>query len=209
MTKASQTLVCFDLGGVLARIRRNWQACANAAGVVAQLPLGETELSDFKPFDHLQLGATSSNEYLRQLGDYLSVSPDEALAVHIAILNRPYEETHELICDLRGSGLRTACLSNTNQLHWEILDSRAFPGIHDLEFKMVSHEIKLLKPEKRVFEMFDASASVAPNDVIYFDDNDDNVIAAKEHGWYAFFVDHEANPAQQMREALSKLGIIS
>jgi FMN phosphatase YigB (HAD superfamily) len=209
MTSASQTLICFDLGGVLARIRRNWQACANAAGVVTRLPDGEIDLSAFSPFDQLQEGVTTSAEYLRGLSDYLSVSEVQALAVHYAILVGPYEETYELVSDLKRAGLRTACLSNTNELHWGLLNSRAFPGINDLQFKMVSHEIKLLKPEQQVFEMFDANAKVAPEDVIYFDDNEGNVIAAKEHGWNAFFVDHEANPAQQMREVLSNLKLLS
>lgn len=201
-------MVCFDLGGVLARIRRTWQACADAAGV--KTGLRETEvydLSDFVLFDAFQLGSLASPDYLEKLSSYLMVSQNDAKAVHNAILEAPYEGTAELVQDLKAAGHSTACLSNTNSLHWEILNSETYPSIQGLDFKMVSHTIGLLKPEPAVFRRFDLEAETTPGQVVYFDDHEGNVLAAKKHGWNAILVDHLGDPATQMREALEGFGL--
>jgi HAD superfamily hydrolase (TIGR01509 family) len=209
MATTGRELVCFDLGGVLARIRRRWQECASAAGVRTGLnPDERYELSDFPLFDALQLGAIGENEYLSDLAAYLEVDEKAAHRVHNAILDRPYEGTEDLVAELLAAGSATACLSNTNSLHWEILDSDAFPAIRDLQFKMVSHTIKLLKPEIAVFRRFDMETGTAPEHVMYFDDHEGNVQAARKHGWNAFLVDHEGDPAAQMREALKGAGVL-
>lgn len=202
-------MVCFDLGGVLARIRRTWQSCALAAGVKTVLRDDELyDLSDFVIFDAFQLGSLAPPEYLDKLSTYLGVSTDEAKQVHNAILQEPYEGTADVVQDLKACGHSTACLSNTNTLHWDILNSSAFPCIENLQFKMVSHTIGLLKPEPAVFRRFDLEAEVGPENVVYFDDHEGNVLAAQRHGWNAILVDHLGDPAAQMREALRALEVL-
>jgi HAD superfamily hydrolase (TIGR01509 family) len=197
------------LGGVLARIRRTWQECAAAAGVDTGLPQEQPfELTDFPLFDAFQLGAVPTNEYLRDLAGYLFVDEAQAKAVHNAILDSPYEGTRELVGDLKQLGHATACLSNTNALHWEILNSEAFPAIHALDYKVVSHSVRLLKPEAAVFRLFDLDTQVTPEYVVFFDDHEGNVLAARRHGWNAIFVDHESDPAAQMRAALAAMEVI-
>ena len=209
MAISPRMMVCFDLGGVLARIRRTWQQCALAAGVESGLRMDELyDLTDFPLFDAFQIGSLDPGQYLSELGSYLSAEPEKAKLVHNAILDRPYEGTAELVNDLKAAGHRTACLSNTNLLHWEILNSVAFPAIANVDFKMVSHEIRLLKPEPMVFRMFDLKSESVAEHVIYFDDHEGNVLAARRHGWNAVFIDHEADPASQMREALRKAEVL-
>src|SRR5437868_3609477 len=124
MATSPRMMVCFDLGGVLARIRRTWNGCAEAVGVKTGLRENELyDLTDFALFDAFQLGAFEPSHYLEKLGSYLSISAGDALKVHNAILDRPYEGTQEVVDDLKAAGHRTACLSNTNSLHWEILNS--------------------------------------------------------------------------------------
>ena len=202
-------MVCFDLGGVLARIRRSWQACALGAGVKTGLREDEVyELSDFALFDAFQLGSFEPATYLEKLSSYLSVPADQAKAVHNAILEAPYEGTAELIEEIKAAGHSTACLSNTNELHWEILDSAIYPGIRGLDFKMVSHTIGMLKPEPAVFRRFDLEAEATPERVVYFDDHEGNVMAARRHGWNAVLVDHLGDPAAQMKEELRMSGVL-
>jgi len=206
MSSSPRKLICFDLGGVLARIRRTWNACADAVGVQTGLSEnGVHELTDFPLFDGFQLGAFETSHYLEELSRYLSVSKADAIKVHNAILDKPYSGTHRLVRDLEEAGHRRACLSNTNALHWAILNSPAFGAIKELDFKMVSQEVRLLKPEPAIFQLFDAQAETSPDQVVYFDDHEGNVLAAREHGWNAVLIDHEGDTAAQMREALKGL----
>lgn len=202
-------LICFDLGGVLARIRRDWQSCSGAVKIETRLNAEERyELSDFPLFDAFQLGAVGEKEYLNDLSVYLGVAREEAHRIHNAILDRPYEGTESLVRDLIEAGYATACLSNTNSLHWEILDSAAFPAIKNLRYKMVSHTIKLLKPEAAAFRRFEMETGRAPEHVMYFDDHPGNVQAAQKLGWNAVAIDHEGDPAAQMRAALEGVGVL-
>ena len=209
MSVSPRMMICFDLGGVLARIRRNWQACAAAVNVEIGLPANELyDLSDFPLFDPFQFGSIDPSKYLEDLGGYLSVSSADALKVHNAILDRPYEGTHRLIRDLAEAGHRRSCLSNTNSLHWAILNSHSFPGILELDFKLVSQDIKLLKPDPMIFRLFDLKAETLPDRVIYFDDHEGNVKAAQRHGWNAFLIDHQGDTAAQMRAALAESEVL-
>ena len=209
MSISPRVMVCFDLGGVLARIRRTWQQCVLAAGAESGLRQDELyDLTDFPLFDAFQLGALDTEQYLQELGSYLSMPPEKTKPVHNAILDRPYEGTEEVVRDLQNAGHRTACLSNTNALHWDILNSSAFPAIENLEFKMVSHMIRLLKPEPMVFRMFDLETEMSPQHVVYFDDHEGNVLAARRHGWNAVLIDHEGDPADQMRKSLKEFEIL-
>ena len=209
MVNSKQMVVCFDLGGVLARIRRSWQSCASAASVEIGLPSDAShELTHFHLFDEFQNGGLESKEYLAKLGEFLSVSSPNALLVHNAILDSPYPETPQLVKDLSSAGFRTACLSNTNSLHWSIMNSPTFSAIAGLDLKMVSHEVRLSKPDEKIFALFDQHARVSPSQVIYFDDNEDNVIIANKHGWQASLIDHEGNTAAQMRAVLKEKGLL-
>src|SRR5579884_3278043 len=196
MVNSKQMVVCFDLGGVLARIRRSWQACASAVGVPIGLPPDEThDLPSFHLFDQFQNGALDSKEYLAELAKHLSVTTPQALSVHNAILDSPYPGTPTLVRELAEAGHKTACLSNTNSLHWSIMNSPAFAAIAGLDFKMVSHEVRLSKPDQKIFALFDEHVGVSPSQVIYFDDSNENVVIANKHGWHAILVDHEGNTA--------------
>ena len=209
MSISPRMMICFDLGGVLARIRRNWQSCAVAVNVQTGLPANELyDLSDFPLFDPFQFGSIDSSKYLEDLAGYLTVSTADALKVHNAILDRPYEGTEDLATELKAAGHRTSCLSNTNTYHWQILNSSAFPAIEGLDFKLVSQDIKLLKPDPMVFRLFDLKAETLPDRVIYFDDHEGNVKAAQRHGWNAFLIDHHGDTAAQMRAAIKQFEIL-
>lgn len=209
MAQSNRFLVCFDLGGVLAQIRRTWQACAEAAGVTTRLRPDELyEMMDFPLFDIYQMGRVGNAEYLNELGTYLGASADDARKVHDQILIGPYPGTHELVQEIKAAGHSTACLSNTNAIHWETLNSDAFPAIRDLDYKVVSHTVNLVKPEPALFRMFDADTEMSPQFVVFFDDHEGNVLAAKEHGWQAALVDHQGNPAEQMRQALASIELL-
>jgi FMN phosphatase YigB (HAD superfamily) len=206
-----KALVCFDLGGVLIRIRRTWNECAEAAAIKTGLPETEVyDLMDFPLFDAYQMGSLATNEYLEGLAKYLETKPAMAKEVHMAILSESYEGTTDLIQELNAKDLDTGCLSNTNVLHWEeMVGSGRFPGIPQLHFKFTSHDIRLLKPDSAIFRLFDRETGYDGEHIVYFDDHQLNVDAARKNGWNAFYIDHEANPVVQMRKVLSDLELLA
>lgn len=89
-----------------------------------------------------------------------------------------------------GSQFSTACLSNTNAMHWAHLKTYADPdAIFDHAF--ASHLIGAIKPDVRAFEIVCERTGFAPKDVVFFDDSQINVDAARGFGMTAHKVDPE------------------
>lgn len=195
--------VCFDLGGVLARIRHTWGEAMQGAGVergseaFLSLPLIACPA-----FNEFQAGQRALDSYLVELGRFLGgINVDQALAVHQAILVGPYPGTHELVRQLHQSGFITGCLSNTNEPHWQIMrHSGAYPAISELHVPFASHEVLLEKPHPEIYRAFAARASVPPEAIAFFDDSQPNVDAAIREGWRAWKIDPEGDPVTQMHQ---------
>ncbi len=195
-------VVCFDLGGVLVRITLNVAEAGRRAGVLGlpDISFGEMEcLLDY------QSGRMDTNEYVSVLAHALERTTDEAVAVHNHVLIEPYPGTLELIQSLNGQ-LKTACLSNTNGLHWqEMLGSERFLNVRALELPVASHVLGLEKPHAEIFEAFEQLAGARGKDIVFFDDSVVNVEAATAFGWVAHWIDPSGDPAAQMRELLPNL----
>ena len=203
-------IVCFDIGGVLVRICRTWEEGCIAAGV----PL--------RPFDErpdhvdrrqallalLQRGDIEDGDFHQRLSDLFegTWSREEVARVDTAWLLDAYPGTLEIVRELDAAGVRTACLSNTSGGHWDSL--LAFDNVANLGSHHASHLLGLAKPDPRIYAEFERLAGVRPEEIVFFDDLIPNVEAAAERGWDAVRIDHEADTADQIRNALRSRGLL-
>lgn len=204
-------LVCFDLGGVLVRINSTWAAAARHAGVQPACEAERlAELGGFAAFEAFQAGALDEDAYLEALRDHLELrDADHALQVHESILDVAYPETETLVSQLHASGVQTACLSNTNSIHWRRMAySGEFPAIASLQHKFASQDLRLAKPDPQIYRALERAVGSEPDRIVYFEDGQANVEGALECGWRAFLIDPHGNPAAQMREHLGTLGVL-
>lgn len=199
-------VVVFDIGGVLVRINRNWEDALLEAGI-RNGTFGN--LMSFPQIEEFQRGALSQAEYLEALREFLHVADvEKALEVHNLILKEPYPGTLELIQELNERGIVTACLSNTNEPHWMVMKSGRFPNITSLQYTGVSHEMRLHKPEASIYEAFEKMVCALPGEILFFDDLEENVEAALERGWKAYWIDHSQDTAEQMELILIGEGVL-
>jgi putative hydrolase of the HAD superfamily len=78
-------------------------------------------------------------------------------------------------------GLRRACLSNSNDLHWpRKRDEMGLGALLDEHF--VSHRIGHVKPDPEIYEHVIAALGVDPAEILFLDDNQPNVDGALEAG---------------------------
>jgi glucose-1-phosphatase len=222
-TTASERVVCFDLGGVLVRLVRNWAEACTRAGLPARNPewlAGEAFRTLRRPLvDRYQAGLLDCNSYHAELSRALDglYSAVELESIHGAWTLEHYAGALELVRELNGApGVTTACLSNTNHAHWLRLsgeDGRGeYPAVAELRHRLASHQLGCLKPEARIFELAQATFSertpVAAADIFFFDDLGENVSAARAAGWSAFQVDPAGDTVRQMRGVLAGAGIL-
>ena len=92
----------------------------------------------------------------------------------------------------------SAALSNSNELHWE-------RNVHDLgvtdlfEVAISSHQVGLCKPDPRIYLAVLDRLGVSPEAVVFFDDVNENVVAASGLGMRAF----QVNGVDGVRERLT------
>lgn len=202
--------VCFDLGGVLVRIRPTWHQAIAACGIE---PDGEMNELDSRPeFREYQLGLIGEIPYLEALSKALGsdgVGIDVAKSIHEAILVEPYSETFELVTELQQNEVATGCLSNTNELHWKRLIDPAFtPAIAMIQHKLASHIEHLAKPSREIYQRFEEMSGFQPEEIVYFDDSETYVEAAKSYGWKGFHIDPSGSTSDQMRKTLKTLDLL-
>ncbi len=82
------------------------------------------------------------------------------------------------------SDLVVAALSNSNPVHWyEQEDAALIRSLFEMPF--LSYELKLVKPDRAIFDAVAGALDMEPQDILYFDDNRINVNAAIAAGWNA------------------------
>jgi glucose-1-phosphatase len=211
MTNSSIRLVCFDLGGVLIRICRNWPEAIAAAGfpLRGSLPVDSTNSNGLHDLS-IQFGtgridlAAFASQASRSLQH--SYSPDEIIRIHHAVLRDEFDGVERLIDRIHDSGLTTACLSNTNHAHWERMGE--FPAVMKLRHRLASHELGLHKPDEAIYRTLEQSLGFIGPQILFFDDLPENVHAARAIGWDAVHIDHERSTSEQIEAAAMERGLL-
>jgi len=209
-------LICFDLGGVLVRICRSWREGCERAGlqVYDDLDAPAARAARTHWAHQYQLGRIDCDTFARGLSDAVGgrYTPEQVRAIHDAWIIAEYPGVAGLLRRLNESvGLTTAILSNTNHGHW----ARLIPGVNGGEFPSLglvrrpyaSHLLGLAKPDPAIYRAFELRAQVTPGDVLFFDDLEENVAAARACGWRAERIDHEGDTVAQIVERLATHGV--
>lgn len=132
-------------------------------------------------------------------------------AQHIALwhtgwpqmLRDQIHETVELLAALRDRGHRLVALTNWSAETFPIA-RRRFPFLDWFEDIVVSGEVKLAKPDPRIFELTIRRAKLNPARTLYIDDLDSNVDAARAAG----FRTHRFDSPAGLRLELERHGLL-
>jgi glucose-1-phosphatase len=172
--------VAFDLGGVLADFGGVAPMRA-LAGIDSDAELWERWLS-CEPVRRFERGAGSAEEFATALVAewQLAVEPDRFLADFRGWLVGPYDGAEALVKEVKAQ-VPVACLSNTNRVHWEA-GAAQWPLLHLFDRTFLSFELGLVKPDREIFEHVVQELELPADRVLFLDDNEINVMAAREVG---------------------------
>lgn len=194
--------VLFDVGGVLVdvdgvpslarllqreatreEIHRLWLACPS----VVEHETGRISAREFAP---------------RIVADLsLSVTPDEFLADFDGWLRAPFPGAFDLV-ERIPSRYKVGILSNMCASAWDRIIDMGLPDRFDAI--CVSHEIGVLKPSERAFQVALSELGVPASQVLFLDDGAANVTAANTMGLKAHIV---AGP-REVEAVLVEYGVI-
>ncbi len=206
-------LVIFDLGGVMVRLARRWKFACQMIGIETPPVLDDpaTLAAIEQIVDPSERGHISNEEFDQRVAKLVGLTPDQVHQLCIAWLVGPYPGIAELVDRLAVNGLQLGCLSNTNDRHWSLMHAPGNPAslpMHRLHHHFASHIIGLRKPEPGIYAHVEQHTGVAPERIVFFDDNAPNIDAAKARGWRGIRVDPD-RPVEQMTEHLTALRCLS
>jgi FMN phosphatase YigB (HAD superfamily) len=146
-------------------------------------------------------------------------TPDELKRAHHALSRDQNPGALELVDELHSAGAATACLSNTSHTHWIRLVHRdgdrplqgppEYPAVVRLQQHFASHLLGLAKPDDAIYARFEELTALGPSEILFFDDREENVAAARRRGWHAEpVVASHLDPVTQIRQHLSRRGIV-
>ena len=201
MTSASDVLL-FDLGGVLVDVAPVQHMLASLGLPTEREHL--VRMVSVEAWLKLEVGEIDAGAFAEQFVAEmaLELAPADVLREFEAWNLGLFPGSIELLHELRQRH-RLAVLSNTNEVHWRRLSGDF--GIPDMvEVAFASHLIGLRKPDERVYQHVASSLGVELGDLVFFDDNPENIDAARSLGMQAWRVEGIAD----LRERLTMLGFL-
>jgi|SRR5271166_1345377 len=120
------------------------------------------------------------------------------------MLAGPISGTVDILAELRGRGVPLYALSNWSAETFPIAQKR-FDFLQWFRGILLSGEVRLVKPDPRIFELFFETFAVAPAQAIYVDDLPRNVEAAATLGMHGILF---SDPAALRRELIN-LGFLN
>ncbi len=204
-------LVVFDLGGVLVRIHYSWaEACAAHGIPQPQAIHDEWSIEQLRDAGVLyETGQINYETFLERARGITDLQDRQVRKAFEHWLIEPFPEVHVFVEQLAGV-IHTACLSNTNARHWELMhdDSHASLPMQHLTHRVASHLVGSMKPNVGIYEHLESACGLPANALLFFDDKAENVAAAKQRGWQAERIDPTRDTVPQMREHLVRHGVL-
>ena len=176
MEKNSFDAIIFDLGGVI--INLDYQLTIDAFKNLGLANFDEmyTQAKQSNLFDDFETGKISSQHFINSLLPYLPSGVSANKVVHAwnaMILDFPKERLDFL--DKLKSNYRIFLLSNTNDIHLQAV-KRSLVNTTDRKLESyfekvyLSHEVKLRKPHKEIFELVCKEQNLDPSRTLFIDD---------------------------------------
>ena len=188
MEQNSFDAIIFDLGGVI--INLDYQLTIEAFKKLGIDNFEEmyTQAKQNNLFDDFETGKISSQHFINSLLPFLPSGTSANKVVHAwnaMILDFPKKRLELL--DQLNSKYRVFLLSNTNDIHLQAVN-RSLANTTDrkldsyFEKVYLSHEVKLRKPHKEIFELVCSEQNLNPATTLFIDDTIGHVNGANSIG---------------------------
>ncbi len=199
--------IIFDLGGVIVDL--DFSNFYNRIITLSPLNKPETPimLEFFRQSDIYHQGNMSDDEFYQLACELLQVcalNQQEFFDAFNSIIAGFNHEIKELLQKLKNSNsYKLIALSNVNSSHWDYLLNQKWGFLEFFDELILSHEVHMTKPEKRIFDHTIEKAGCKPEEILFIDDGLNNVVSAKKLG----IIGIHFSTAKDLIEELRKLGI--
>ena len=194
--------VIFDCGQVLIRyneveIASNFTDNAADAEILGKVGMAR------KYWDRFDLGTLEEADYLEQvkkeIPEHLHTTV-EKLAEEWVKCCPPILGMEEIVCDVKKAGKKLYLLSNFNQrLRYE---QHYIPALKYFDHLVISGELKVVKPDKKIYEYLLSTYNLVADECIFIDDNPANIAMAESLGIRAIWERQSRTNSREYRAIL-------
>ena len=190
LTKLSSTTLLFDLGGVIISLypERTTQALRNLSRLSSAR--FDKQMKEAVCLLEYETGKIDCQKFLEEISRELHITASFEIVKDAwnAMLGHFPKENIEVLRQLKAAGHRLLLLSNTNVIHIEEVLNRLraeteladFSDIFDAVY--YSQELGYRKPDPCIYQIILESHSLQAQEVLFIDDNHDNIKAADALG---------------------------
>jgi putative hydrolase of the HAD superfamily len=159
--------------------------------------LASLNLNDFLQmnfFRNYETGKISSHQFRNEVRHFLNInlSDQEFDDIWNATLIAPYEDSYEMLKKLKEK-YTLALLSNTNEIHFNRFYPECKKFLDLFDYTFYSHKIGFMKPDAASFHYVLEQFNTIPETVLFIDDLERNIVAAKSLGIQTFLFDYAKN----------------
>ena len=155
-------------------------------------------------YDVFERGRLTENDFINQLGSYLEIDLKytELVDWWNSSIRKMVDGVENILWQVFNH-LPVFALTNTNPIHYRYLMSTMsvfseFKGI------LTSFDLGYRKPEKKIFQKASKQIGLSSNNILFIDDNDINIMSAKEEGYYS---ERNYRSSKELSEILTKYGV--
>lgn len=189
-------LFLLDLGGVIFKL--NWQKTFNLVDIPLSFEETYKILFHSSFLEDYETGKINDDEFYKQFQSKTNMKNTKEEFFHAwdSVIDGVIDGIAETL-NWAKSKCSLMALTNTNARHydilWSLLDKNHFEHI------FASHLLGVRKPEKEIFNIVLEHTQLSPKEVLFIDDTQENLLAAKELG---LKTSHSVNSATMLKEAL-------
>jgi len=172
--------IIFDIGNVLAKFR--WKDYLQDLKIceAARLEIS-TKIFCGDMWNEFDRSEKSDEEIIQQCVLLIPEYEKEIRMVFDTIekVAFEYEYAKSWIEELKSKGFKIYLLSNYGKNAFE---RKTYSFLELVDGKVISYEIKAVKPEPQIFKELLRKYQIIPENAVFFDDIEENIIAARTHG---------------------------
>lgn len=168
----------FDLGGVIVMPMQIEKIYESFTWNISYESFKEKFTLSKEAID-LHEGLITTEEYFCFIKKFIrdNISFIDFIEAYKKSKQNPYEDTIEIIKQLKKQGYKVHLLSNLREIDFKLYQEKFDTTIFDKLF--LSYELNLTKPKKEIYEYVITNLNTYPEKIYFFDDSIDNVEAAK------------------------------
>ena len=180
----SYKVIVFDFGGVLYNV--DYFATSKALGKLSDSPeifenMSLVKIMNFAcDFEKGLILADEFRTYIKATYK-LNGSDNEINAAWNAMLLGIKSEAADFISKIKKM-YPIALLSNTNSIHYDFFKKESVELLKLFGKVFLSYKIGMRKPDSEIYEFVCKNLDVLPDEVLFIDDSEKNISAAKEAG---------------------------